>query len=106
MKLQDISHEALRIKKLYAKYEKKKFGRKWKKEEMFTGLVSDIGDLSRLILAKEGMMNIDHLKERMEHEISECLWGILVLANEYDIDVEDAFTRNMKALEKRIKNDA
>lgn len=92
----------MRIKKLYSEYEEKKFGRKWNKEELFIGLVSDMGDLSRLVLAKDDIMKIKNLEEKIGHEISDCLWGILVLANEYGIDVEKVFFQNMKVLEKRI----
>ncbi len=104
MDIAQISKEALRIKKLYSEYEEKNFGRKWSKEELFIGFVSEIGDLSRLVLAKEGMMRIENLEEKIGHEISDCLWAILVLANEYNINVEEVFFQNMKALEKRIRN--
>lgn len=106
MDIKKVSEEALRIKALYSEYEEKNFGRKWNKEELFIGFVSDIGDLSRLVLAKEGMMKIENLEEKIGHEISDCLWAILVLANEYNINVEEVFFQNMKALEKRIKNEA
>lgn len=103
MELEKFSKEALRIHKLYVEYEKKKFGKKWNTEELFIGLVSDIGDLSRLVLAKKGMMKIKNLKEQLGHEISDCLWGILVLADEYDVDIKKVFFKNMKELEKRMK---
>lgn len=106
MDLNKITAEALRIKKLYAEYENKKFGRKWDKEELFIGLVSDIGDLSRLVLAKEGMMEVDKLPEKIGHEISDCLWGIIILAKEYNINIEEVFFQNMKQLEERMKADA
>ncbi|EKD23524.1 MAG: hypothetical protein ACD_81C00224G0001 [uncultured bacterium] len=104
MDLQKLSEEALRIKNLYSEYENKKFGRKWGKEELFIGLVSDIGDLSRLVLAKEGVMQINDLEEKIGHEISDCLWGIIVLAKEYDIDIEKVFLKNMKELEQRMQD--
>jgi NTP pyrophosphatase (non-canonical NTP hydrolase) len=104
MELKEISDEALRIKKLYAEYEKNNFGRNWSKEEMFIGMVSDIGDLSRLVLAQEGVMKVEKLQENIEHEISDLLWSVLVLANEYGVNIEEVFLKNMKALEERIRN--
>jgi len=103
MEFKKIEEEALRIKELYSKYEEKNFNRRWNKEELFIGLVSDVGDLSRLIIAKEGMMKIENIEEKLEHEISDCLWSILVLAKEYNINVEEAFLKNMKTLEEKIK---
>lgn len=106
MELNKISDEAVRIKKLYAEYEKNKFGRKWNREEMFIGMVSDIGDLSRLVLAKEGMIKTENIQEKVEHEVSDLLWGVLVLANEYGINAEEVFLKNMKLFEERIKKDS
>lgn len=104
MELSKISEEALRIKKLYAEYEKNKFGRKWNREEIFIGMVTDIGELGQLVLAHEGVRKVEKLQENIEHEISDLLWGVLVLANEYEVNVEGVFLKNMKALEERIKN--
>jgi len=104
MDIKKFSEEAVRIKKLYSEYEEKNFGRKWSKEELFIGFVSDMGDLSRLVLAKEGVMRIENLEEKIGHEISDCLWAILLLANEYNINIEEVFLKNMEALEKKIKN--
>lgn len=105
MKLKEIQNEALRINDLYSQLEKEKFGRKWDYQDIFTGLVSDVGDLSRLVLAKDGMMKIEDLEKAIGHELSDCLWAILVLADKYDVELEETFLKNMKGLEERIKVD-
>lgn len=105
MEMEKYQEEALRIRDLYREFENKNVGRVWSNEEIFIGLVSDIGDMSRLILAKEGARKIENLEMKMEHEISDCLWALLVLAKNYDIDLEKAFFENMKGLEDRIKGD-
>jgi NTP pyrophosphatase (non-canonical NTP hydrolase) len=106
MELDLIQKEALRIKNLYAQFERDKYGREWDNQDIFTGLVSDIGDLSRLVLAKEGLMKVENLEEAIGHEISDCLWAILVLAKNYNVNIEEVFFDNMKKLEDRIKNES
>jgi len=105
MEMEKYQEEALRIRDLYREFENKNVGRAWSNEEIFIGLVSDIGDMSRLILAKEGARKIENLEMKMEHEISDCLWALLVLAKNYDIDLEKAFFENMKGLKDRINGD-
>ena len=40
----------------------------------------------------------DH-DSRLAHELSDCLWSILVLAQLYDVDLEKEFLATMNALE-------
>jgi NTP pyrophosphatase (non-canonical NTP hydrolase) len=105
MEIEKYQEEAVRIKNLYSILENKNSGRSWSNEEIFIGLTSDIGDLSRLILAKEGAIKMENIEEKLEHEISDCLWALLVLAKNYNIDLEKAFFENMKVLEKRIDDE-
>ncbi|MDD2680556.1 MAG: MazG nucleotide pyrophosphohydrolase domain-containing protein [Patescibacteria group bacterium] len=45
----------------------------------------------------------DDSDEKMKHELSDCLWNIIVLADRFDINLEESFISNMSLLEKRIK---
>ena len=105
MEFSKVAEEAIRIKKLLTEYEEKKFGRKYTSVEVYLSLISDVGDLSRLILAKNGVRNVPNLTKKIDHEFSDLLWAVLVLANEYEVDIEEAFFRNMRKLEEEIKND-
>jgi NTP pyrophosphatase (non-canonical NTP hydrolase) len=86
MNLKDITTQSIEAKKAYASFEKNKYGREWNEEEIYTGLVSDIGDLGRLVLAKGGVEMIPDLEDKLKHELGECLWGIAVLAGKYNIE--------------------
>jgi NTP pyrophosphatase (non-canonical NTP hydrolase) len=37
------------------------------------------------------------------HELSDCLWSIIVLAEKYDIDLEAAFIKTMNELDNRLE---
>ena len=67
--------------------------------------MGDVGDLMKLVLAKDGVRDIENVDKKLEHELADCLWSILVLAKEYNIDLEKAFMRTMDELEAKIRND-
>lgn len=105
MDIKELSKRAVEIKEKYKELEKKKYGREWDAQDIFTGFVSDVGDLSRLVLAKEGLMNIDDYEKAIKHELSDCLWALFVLADKYGVDIERSFFENMDELEKRINEE-
>lgn len=102
MNLEELTKKALHIKNLYAEYEKEKFYKEWTVEETYQGLVSDVGDLGRLVLAKEGFREVNAVDEHMSHELAEILWATLLLAEHYNVDLTQAFTDEMKRLEDRL----
>jgi NTP pyrophosphatase (non-canonical NTP hydrolase) len=55
--------------------------------------MGDVGDLAKLVQAKEGIREIANVDEKLAHELADCLWCVLVLANKYHIDLEGAFPR-------------
>jgi NTP pyrophosphatase (non-canonical NTP hydrolase) len=66
------------------------------------GFVGDVGDLMKLVMAKEGIRTIEHVDEKLAHELADCLWCILVLSEKYGVDIEQSFLKTMGELEKRI----
>lgn len=75
-----------------------RWGRIWTTEELALGFVGDVGDLAKLIQAHAGVRDIDDCKAKLGHELSDCLWSILVLANKCGIDLEAEFVRNTEEL--------
>lgn len=66
------------------------------------GFVGDVGDLSKIIMAKNGHRAMNNVDEKLKHELSDCLWSILVIADYYDIDLENQFSKSMDELETRV----
>jgi NTP pyrophosphatase (non-canonical NTP hydrolase) len=102
MDVKDITARALQIRKLYSQYELEKYGREWTTQEIAQGLVGDVGDLMKLVMAKCGIREIADVETKLGHELVDCLWSLLVLAEAYSIDLESEFVRSMDLLEKRI----
>lgn len=94
MNFADLQSSALRLNELYEQLEIKRYGRVWSTQELALGFVGDVGDLAKLIQANAGVRDIDDCKAKLGHELSDCLWSILVLANKCGIDLEAEYARN------------
>jgi len=57
----------------------------------------------KLIMAKEGFRQGENVDAKLAHELSDCLWSVLVLARHYGIDLETEFIRTMNDLESKLK---
>jgi NTP pyrophosphatase (non-canonical NTP hydrolase) len=53
-------------------------------------------------VAENGRREIENSKEKLEHEISDCLWSLIVLAHLHHIDVEKTFLKTMDELERHL----
>ena len=105
MEFKEIIKRALEVRKKYAELEKKKYGKFWTREQIAQGFVGDVGDLMKLVMAKEGVREIDNVDEKLTHELSDCLWNILNLADQFGVDLEASFMKTMEELEKRIESE-
>ena len=47
---------------------------------------------------------MDDVDAKLTHELADCLWSVLVLADKYKIDLASEFMSTMDDLEKRIAN--
>ena len=77
MEFQKLMEHAIEIRRQYEVKEKQLYGSAWTSEEIALGFVGDVGDLAKLIVAENGKRNIANSKERLAHELSDCLWSVL-----------------------------
>jgi NTP pyrophosphatase (non-canonical NTP hydrolase) len=102
MELQKIIERAIEIRKQYEEKEKQLYGSSWTSEEIALGFVGDVGDLAKLVIAENGKRNIPNSKEKLAHELSDCLWSVIVLAHVHGVDLESSFINTMNDLEKHL----
>ena len=102
MDLQQVIARAMEIRKLYEAKETQLYGSPWTSEEIALGFVGDVGDLAKLVIAENGKRTIPDSKEKLGHELADCLWSILVLANSHDVDIEKSFIQTMDQLERHL----
>jgi NTP pyrophosphatase (non-canonical NTP hydrolase) len=102
MDFQQVIARAMEIRQLYEAKETQLYGSVWTSEEIALGFVGDVGDLAKLVIAENGKRNIPDSKEKIRHELADCLWSIIVLANSYDVDIEKSFIETMDQLEMHL----
>lgn len=93
-----MRQRAREVRAAYAARESDRFGRSWTPEELMLGFVGDVGDLAQLVQGKAGVRPTDDLDAKLAHELADCLWCVLTLADTYDVDLEAAFERTMGEL--------
>jgi hypothetical protein len=73
MEFQKIIERAMHVRGQYEAKEKQQYGSAWTSEEVALGFVGDVGDLAKLVMAENGTRNIANSREKLEHELSDCL---------------------------------
>ena len=102
MEFKEIQQIALRVKDKYRKLEIARMGREWNLSELTEGFVGDVGDLMKLIMAKEGKRVIVDVDNKLKEELCDCLWAIINISEKLGVDLEPEFVTKMNLLEKRI----
>lgn len=106
MQFEDLLKRAIEIRTKYDKLNAERRGVVWSEQDLMAGFVGDVGDLSKIIMAKHGLRAIDDVDAKLAHELADCLWSVLVLANKYDIDLAAEFLKTMDGLDKRIDKES
>ncbi|WP_223305056.1 MazG nucleotide pyrophosphohydrolase domain-containing protein [Cellulomonas sp. B6] len=97
---------AVAVRELFARRAADASTRPWTTEEVMLGFVGDVGDLAKLVQGKEGVRERADLDAALAHELADCLWSVLVLADAYDVDLPAAFDATMDDLTARLSRDA
>ena len=102
MELSALTERAMQIRQRFAESAQAKNTRGWTREEVMQGFVGDVGDLMKLVMAKSGVRETNDVDRKLAHEISDCLWSVLVLAHAYGIDLEREFLATMTGIEAKL----
>jgi NTP pyrophosphatase (non-canonical NTP hydrolase) len=102
MELSQLTTRALEVHRRFNETATARGGRPWTREELMQGFVGDVGDLMKLIMAKAGARPIADVDRKLAHELSDCLWSVLVLAKAYDVDLEKEFPATMDEIEAKL----
>ena len=102
MEFRDLIQRGLAIREGLKAYELDQTGASWSNEELALGFVGDVGDLAKLVMAANGRRIIPDAEQKLAHELADCLWSVIVLANVHGIDLEQAFLHTMDDLEQWV----
>jgi NTP pyrophosphatase (non-canonical NTP hydrolase) len=106
MDLGTMQQRAVAIADLYDRHHVAAGRRPWEADEFMMGFVGDIGDLAKLVMAVEGRREIPAARERLGHELADCLWSVLVLAQRYGVDLPAEFARMTEGIERHLSDRA
>ena len=59
---------------------------------------------AKLVQAAAGVRAIPEARTKLEHELADCLWSLLVLAQKLDVDLEAAFESAMTGLKRAVRS--
>ncbi len=99
MDIQALTDRAMQVRQQFAAFERANFRREWTREQIMEGFVVDVGDLMKLVMAKNGVRHLEDVDKKLAHELSDCLWCVLVLSRMYGIDIEREFMKTMDELD-------
>ena len=105
MEFDTLIQRAMEIRQRCGEFEQQTFGRAWTSEEIALGFVGDVGDLAKLVMAFNGIRNIADTREKLAHELADCLWSVVVLSQTCDVDLERAFLQTMDKLEEYLSTE-
>ena len=63
-------------------------------------LMTDLGELSEYVMAKQKLRDGEDIDKKIEHELADCLWAVLMLGKHLNVDMVKAYTdmiENVKA---------
>jgi NTP pyrophosphatase (non-canonical NTP hydrolase) len=102
MTIQEAQARALEIREKYHQLEIKRNGEPWSNIDIMLGFVTDVGELAELVAAKSGKRPIEDVDSKLAHELSDCLWSVLVLAAKFDVNIDKEFSITMNQLDEKI----
>lgn len=100
MEFNELSQKAVVIREKYSKINP----RQWGVEQVFMGFIKDIGDLSKILMVSGGYRDDfdKDTKKELAHELSDILYGAMIIADKTGIDLEKSFVDTMDGLDKQF----
>jgi NTP pyrophosphatase (non-canonical NTP hydrolase) len=103
MELSESIERVKKIKQAYNVLNRVEGYKTWGANEYFQAFQGDVGDLAKLILARRGYaFSQKDVDVKLARELADCLWSILVLADELGVDVEREQHKTLIRLEEKI----
>ena len=105
MDFQEIIRKTKDVHRLYVKSDKERLGKEWNRGEYVKVFTADVGMLVKLTMVKDGLREIDNIDKKLRHELTDCLWSIIMIAEKYEVNLEEAFLETMEELKERTQKE-
>jgi NTP pyrophosphatase (non-canonical NTP hydrolase) len=93
-----LEQRALEIRRKYDDLNRAKSGQPWDAVKLTRGFKKDVSEL--LTIVEQDIID----RKKLRHEIADCLWSVLVIAQKLDIDIERSFWTTMEEMDQRFKD--
>ncbi len=105
MDILDYSERVKKIKLAYNVLNRSEGYKSWGVTEYLQVFQGDVGDLAKLILASRGFaFSQKDVEVKIARELADCLWSVLVLADELDVNIQQEFNKMLLRLEDKIQD--
>jgi NTP pyrophosphatase (non-canonical NTP hydrolase) len=102
MDIADLQARAIETARLYDEYNIAAGRAEWTTGDVALGFVGDVGDLAKLVMAVDGRREIEDARAKLGHELADCLWSVLVLADRYQVDLVAEFATMTAEIEHHV----
>ncbi len=102
MDIATATAKATRLAALFDQLNEANGQKAWSGLDLALGFVGDVGDLVKQVQVAENVRTYPGGREALEHELADCLWSVLMLADRYGVDLEAAFEKTTTQLEARV----
>ncbi len=96
-----MTRRAVEVRQRIAAFERATYGAEWTTTDLVSGLMTDVGDLAAAIQRVQGRRpeRATPPMEELQHELGDCLWVLMVLADRFDVDLDAAFVSTMTSID-------
>ena len=89
----DLRDRAIILLKKFTELKQHQGRREWTRGDIVKGFVGDVGGVVKLTMAADGLRKVPGYKEKLGHELADCLWSLFVIPHEYSVDIEKEFVK-------------
>lgn len=105
MDINELIQRSTEVRKQYHRIEEATQGKKWTIEQDTLAFLTDAGLVARLIMDKTGSWPTGEDNEKLlEHKIGENIWWLTILADQANINVEQALDTFLTETQKKLSN--
>ena len=103
MEFREIIRETKKIKRKYERLAINKNEDLWDAKDYVQGFAGDVGDLAKYISLKFSKRKTKDIDNKIKHELADCMWSIIAIADELGINLEREYKINLEYVAQRLR---
>ena len=103
--IEPMASRALEIADLYERSNMEAGRKSWALRDYLDGMIGDVGDFTKLLMARDGLRDIENVEAKIDHELDDLLWSYFVICKKLGRVPGATFMASMDQLEARFDGD-